>query len=88
MTYSLEIAEELNKVFDKLAKKDKVTFEAINKKVNEILENPYHYKPLRAPMQKKRRVHISGSFVLIFKINEDRKVVQLLEFEHHDKAYK
>ena len=51
MAYSLEIAEELNKVFNKLAKKDKVTFKAIHKKVNEILENPYHYKPLRAPMQ-------------------------------------
>ena len=88
MAYSLEIAEELNKVFDKLAKRDKVTFDAINKKVNEILENPYHYKPLRAPMQNKRRVHIAGSFVLIFKIDEERKVVQLLEFEHHDKAYK
>ena len=88
MAYSLEVAEELNKVFAKLAKKDKTTFEAINKKVNEILQNPYHYKPLKAPMQNKRRVHISGSFVLIFKINEESKAVQLLEFEHHDKAYK
>ena len=88
MAYSLEIAEELTKLFSKLAKKDKITFEAINKKVNEILENPYHYKPLKAPLQNKRRVHISSSFVLIFKINEERKAVQLLEFEHHDKAYK
>ena len=88
MAYSLEVAEELNKLFAKLAKKDKKTFEAINKKVNEILENPYHYKPLKAPLQNKRRVHISSSFVLIFKINEERKAVQLLEFEHHDKAYK
>ena len=88
MAYSLEVAEELNKLFAKLAKKDKITFEAINKKVNEILENPYHYKPLKAPLQNKRRVHISGSFVLIFKIDEERKAVQLLEFEHHDKAYK
>ena len=88
MAYSLEIAEELNKVFAKLAKRDKVTFEAINKKVNEILKNPSHYKPLRAPMQNKRRVHIAGSFVLIFKIDEEKKLVQLLEFEHHDKAYK
>ena len=88
MAYSIEVAEELNKVFTKLAKKDKVTLEAINKKVNEILENPHHYKPLRVPMQNKRRVHIAGSFVLIFKIDEERKVVQLLEFEHHDKAYK
>jgi len=38
-------------------------------------------------MQNKRRVHISGSFVLIFKIVEERKVVQLIEFEHHDAAY-
>ena len=88
MPYSLEIAENLNKIFGKLAKKDKITFQAINKKVNEILENPYHYKPMRAPMQNKRRVHISGSFVLIFKIDEERKIVQLLEYEHHDKSYK
>lgn len=88
MAYSLEVAEGLNRVFGKLAKKDKVTFQAINKKIAEILNNPYHYKPLRAPLQNKRRVHISGSFVLIFKIDEERKVIQLLEFEHHDKAYK
>lgn len=88
MAYSLEVAEGLNKVFEKLAKKDRATFQAINKKVSEILNNPYHYKPLRAPLQNKRRVHIAGSFVLIFKIDEERKVVQLLEFEHHDKAYR
>lgn len=88
MAYSLEVAEDLNRAFGKLAKKDKATIQAINKKVAEILNNPYHYKPLRAPLQNKRRVHISGSFVLIFKIDEERKVVQLLEFEHHDNAYK
>ena len=88
MPYSLEVAEDLNKVFDKLAKRDRRTFESINKKVDEILENSQHYKPLRAPMQNLRSVHISGSFVLIFKIDEERKIVKLLEFEHHDKAYK
>ena len=41
MGYSLEIADNLNKVFGKLANKDKITFQAINKKVSEILENPY-----------------------------------------------
>ena len=87
MVYSLEVAEDVNKVFAKLAKRDKKTFEAINKKVREILENPHHYKPLRAPMQHLKRVHISGSFVLIFKVDEKRRMVQLLEFEHHDAAY-
>jgi len=88
MTFIIEVAEEVNKTFAKLAKRDKTTFEAINKKVLEILENPHHYKPLKAPMQNKRRVHISGSFVLIFSVNEERNIVRFLEFEHHDNAYK
>ncbi len=88
MAYSLEVAENLNKAFGKLYKKDKKTPDAINKKINEILQNPHHYKPLKSPMQHLRRVHISGSFVLIFKIDKERNAVQLVEFEHHDRAYK
>lgn len=87
MPYSLEVSEALEKAFHKLAKKDKVTFEALNKKIYQILDNPYHYKPLRAPLQNKRSVHIAGCYVLIYKIDEEKKVVQLLEFEHHDYAY-
>ncbi len=86
--YQLETAEDLDKTFKKLAKLDKKVFVSINKKVNEILENPYHFKPLRAPLQNKRRVHIAGSFILIFSVDEKHKIVRLLEFEHHDNAYK
>ena len=81
-------AEELNKTFAKLAKRDKVLFEALTKKVQEIREHPRHYKPLRAPLQNKRRVHVGGLFVLIFSIDDARNRVRLLEFEHHDNAYK
>ena len=88
MSYLLEVAEELNKDFAKLAKRDKVLFEILTRKVQEIRENPYHYKSLRAPLQNKRRVHVGGSFVLIFSIDKQRTTVRLLEFEHHDQAYK
>lgn len=88
MTYFLEIAEDLNKRFAKLAKRDKVLFEALTKKVVEIRENPHHYKPLRAPMQNKRRVHVGGAFILIFSVDEERQTVRLIEFEHHNNAYK
>ena len=60
----------------------------IEKKVQEILDNPYHFKSLKRPLQNKRRVHISGSFVLIYEINEDEKMVTLLDFDHHDNIYK
>ena len=88
MPYNLEITEAAHKVFSKLAKKDEVILNEINNKVEEILENPSHYKPLRAPLQNKRRVHIASSFVLIFEIDENRKTVKLLEFDQHDNAYK
>jgi len=87
MTYYLEVAEDLDKRFAKLAKRDRVLFEALAKKIQAIRENPHHFKPLRAPLQNKRRVHIGGSFVLIFSIDEEKNNVRLLEFEHHDNAY-
>ena len=44
MKYNLEISEELERKFAKLSKKNKKHLEIINKKVEQILENPYHFK--------------------------------------------
>ena len=60
----------------------------IDRKVQEILDDPYRFKPLRKPLQKKRRVHVGRSFVLIYEINEEEKIVTLLDFDHHDNIYK
>jgi len=62
--------------------------EVIKKKINQICENPHHYKPLKHPMDGYRRVHILNSFVLIFSIDETKKVVIIEEYEHHDKVYR
>jgi YafQ family addiction module toxin component len=85
--YNLEVRESADKIFSKLAKKDKVSFEYINKKIKEIQENPYHFKPLKAPMQNYRRVHI-GNFVLVYSIDENSKTVIVERYKHHDEAYK
>ncbi|HTD81478.1 MAG TPA: type II toxin-antitoxin system RelE/ParE family toxin, partial [Thermoplasmata archaeon] len=61
--------------------------EAVEKKVREILEDPYRFKPLRAPMQNKRRVHV-GPFVLVYEVDEVRRIVTILDFEHHDAVYR
>ncbi|UZE94074.1 MAG: type II toxin-antitoxin system mRNA interferase toxin, RelE/StbE family [Candidatus Pacearchaeota archaeon] len=84
--YNLEIRKHLDKIFSKLAKKNKIQFEALNKKIEQIRKNPYHFKPLRAPMQNKRRVHV-GSFVLIYSIDEKTKTIILEDYEHHNKIY-
>jgi YafQ family addiction module toxin component len=88
MMYRLAVKETLDKKFKKLQKKDKEMLRLIERKVEEILENPYRFKPLRKPLQNKRRVHVGGSFVLVFEVNEEEKMVTLIEFDHHDNVYR
>ena len=85
--FSLEVVEKVDRIFKKLRKKDSVQFEALSRKVNEILENPMQYKPLKSPMSHMRRVHV-GSFVLVYDVDEARKVVTIRRYEHHDSVYK
>ncbi len=87
MTYTLDISDQLDKQFAKIRKKDRKQLEIIDKKVQEILKNPYHFKPLRGDMHGARRVHIDKSFVLIFEIDEKQKIIRLLDYNHHDSIY-
>jgi YafQ family addiction module toxin component len=86
--YKLAIKESLDKKFKKLRKKDREMLQLIDKKVQDILDNPHRFKPLRKPLQNKRRVHIAGSFVLVYEIDDEENLVTLLDFDHHDNVYK
>lgn len=68
--YRLAIKESLDRKFKKLQKKDKDLLRLIQNKIQDILIDPYRFKPLRKPLQNKRRVHVGGSFVLVYEIDE------------------
>ena len=85
--YAPEIVPSLQKILNKLFKKDKKTYEVVMDKIKEILQNPQHYKPLRYDLSGERRVHIMKNFVLKFEINESMQVVKFIFFGHHDEAY-
>ena len=87
MAYSLSISDLADKKFRKLARKNKIQLEIINKKIQQILVNPYHFKPLKGDMKGARRVHIDTSFVLTYEIDEKLKIVTLLDYDHHDNIY-
>ena len=87
MGYGLQISDKIDKIFSKLLKKDRKQLEIIHKKVEEIRENPHHYKPLRGDMAGTWEVHIDKSFVLTYKSDEQNKVVKLLDYDHHDNIY-
>ena len=86
--YFLEVKPEAYKIFKKLSKKNLKQLKIINKKIQEILNDPYHkYKFLRKPLQTFNRVHIDKHFVLLFKINHKKKVVDVYFYSHHDEVY-
>ena len=88
MTYSLEVREGIKKIFEKIRKRDPAQEQAIKKKIEQILEDPERFKPLHAPMQNKRRVHVYGSFVLIYSFKKPENIVIIEDYLHHDEAYK
>lgn len=87
VAWSLETSPEFERDYRKLCAKNAGFRRAVDKKVEQILLSPVHYKPLRAPLQGVRRVHVAGSFVLLFEPDEARQVVRLLRLAHHDEAY-
>jgi len=87
--YSLEIKPTADKIFKKLAKKNKKQLIMIHKKIQEIRTKPNHeYKHLRPPLQNFSRVHINSHFVLIFDINHTEEIATIYYFGHLDDAYK
>jgi mRNA-degrading endonuclease RelE of RelBE toxin-antitoxin system len=75
--------------FEEDYKKNRKNFKLIKRfknKLIEITKNPHHYKPLRNVLKNHRRTHI-GSFVLIFEVNENEKLITLHSLKHHDKSY-
>lgn len=87
MEWSLEASPEFEKDYRRLCVKNAAFRSAVEKKVAQLLRDPLHYKPLRAPLQGVRRVHVGGSFVLLFEPDPKRSVVRLLRLVHHDEAY-
>ena len=89
LMHNLEIKPTVDKIFKKLAKKNKKQLIMINKKIQEIRAKPNHeYKHLRPSLQNFSRVHINSNFVLIFDINHTEEIVTIYYFGHHDDSYK
>lgn len=86
--YNYEIIPSLQKELNKLSKKDKKKYEAVMSKIEEILQNPQHYKPLKHDLAGEKRVHIMKSFVLKFEVDETTKTVKFFFFGHHDEAFR
>ena len=86
--YKYSIEKRLKGKLKRISKKDKKLYNTVMKKIEEIIKNPRHYKPLRYDMKDLRRVHLEKSFVLVFEIDEEAEMVRFLDLGHHDEIYR
>lgn len=84
--YKILVRKEVEKVLKKLTKKDTISSRYISKKIKEIQENPYRFKPLKKLLQGFWRVHI-GHFVLVYSIDETNKTITIEKYKHHKEVY-
>jgi mRNA-degrading endonuclease RelE of RelBE toxin-antitoxin system len=82
-SYSDELARKLAK----LRKRDAVEYAQVRKRMDLILNDPNHrYKYLTYDMKGLNRVHL-GHFVLVFRIDHEKKTVSFEDYDHHDNIY-
>jgi len=87
MNYKFTFLQGCERDIDKATKRNPLLKKILEKKINQILPDPHHYKPLRNVLVGERRVHIMNSLVLKFIIDEQNRKVIFIFFGHHDKAY-
>ena len=85
---SFGILPNLQKILNKLSKKDALVYRQVLKKIEEVISSPdvEHYKNLRYDMKDKKRIHV-WHFVLVFKFVKEEGRVEFLDFDHHDNIY-
>jgi mRNA-degrading endonuclease RelE of RelBE toxin-antitoxin system len=78
MNYKFTFTFLCERAIDKACKKNSVLEKILRKKIDEIIKNPHHYKPLKYDLAGERRVHILKNFVLKFVIDEQNKKVTFI----------
>jgi mRNA-degrading endonuclease RelE of RelBE toxin-antitoxin system len=86
--YSYEIIPHLQEILNSLSKKDRLLYQRVLKKIEEIIScaDVERYKNLRYNMKDKKRVHV-GHFVLVFQFLKEENKIRFLDFDHHDRIY-
>lgn len=87
--YNYELKPSLQKILNKLSKKDINLYRQVLKKIEEIIssESIEHYKNLGYNSKELKRVHIEH-FVLVFKYDRNRNLISFENFDYHDNIHK
>lgn len=92
MPYKYDLSANLEDALKQIYKKDKILYNAIIKKIEEIVSRNNStidfYKNLRNDFKDYKRVHIMKSFVLLFKVYKTEEFILFERIGHQDQIYK
>ena len=84
-TYKILYTSDFEKIIVRLRKRKPDLFVELTSRFGKLTRNPELGKPLQYGLRNLRRIHVAGSFVLVYEIREFEVV--LTDFDHHDKIY-
>jgi mRNA-degrading endonuclease RelE of RelBE toxin-antitoxin system len=91
MVFAFERSDEFKETLVKISKKHKSLYEAVLKKMDEIISRDIqtieYYKNLRNDLSNLKRVHVYKHYVLFFKVNREKNCIYFQKLRHHDEAY-
>ncbi len=91
MALEFIVSQELQEKIERLVKKEPQRAELLRKKMHQIVSSDEftieHYKNLKRPKQRLKRVHIDRQFVLVFHYDKTKKHILFADFDHHDNIY-
>ena len=83
--FQIIFSPHFEKVVRKLKRKKPDLVREISLRLPRLTRNPELGKPLTHELRAYRRLHISGSHVLLYEIHDNE--VRLIDFDHHDRVY-
>ncbi len=90
--FEFDLSDELRFIVKKLVKKDKKRVEILNKKIKEIINNNINsidrYHNCSHNLKQYKHSHIDKSFVLLFKVDKQKKFILFAKLGHHDDFFK
>ena len=85
--YNLSLSNKAEKKLEKLKKKDKKNFEIVIRHLENLTQNPKFYgKPLKSNLAGLWSYR-TADFRIIYKIEEDKLLVIVIEIEHRKSVY-
>lgn len=87
MSFRLFFAQQFQKNFKRLTKKNSVLRNAVLKKIKDIDSNPDIGEHLHRNLAGKQSVHVMDHWVIVYEIFINENRIEFQNFDHHDYAY-